>query len=86
MENLLREHALVEDVAVIGIPDDRAGEVPRAYVVPTKGGQVPSEEELITFVEKRVSRHKCIKSVIFIKEIPKSASGKILRKDLRNKV
>ncbi|RXG62249.1 4-coumarate--CoA ligase-like 7 [Armadillidium vulgare] len=83
LENILRTHPDIEDVAVIGIPDERSGEVPKAFVVRTKEAENLNEKEVKEFVAKIVAPHKQLASVSFIDEIPKSAAGKILRKDLR---
>jgi acyl-CoA synthetase (AMP-forming)/AMP-acid ligase II len=77
LEALLLTHPSVADAAVIPCPDDEAGEVPKAFVV-IKGEASP--EELMEFVAARVAPHKKIRSVEFIDKIPKSASGKILRR------
>ena len=70
------------DVAVIGVPDERAGEVPRAYVVKAK--EDLEETSVKEHVAKALSKHKHLEGgVEFVTEIPKSAAGKILRKDLR---
>ncbi len=79
LEALLLTHPCVADCAVIPSPDDEAGEVPKAFVV-LKGEASP--EELMGFVAARVAPHKKIRSVEFIDQIPKSASGKILRRVL----
>ncbi|KAK8138566.1 hypothetical protein PG984_001946 [Apiospora sp. TS-2023a] len=87
LEDLLLGHVKVEDSAVLGIPDDWSGERPKAYVV-LKKGVAPGESigrELIKYVEENKVKHKWIKEVEFIDEIPKSASGKILRRVLRDK-
>jgi acyl-coenzyme A synthetase/AMP-(fatty) acid ligase len=81
----------VADCAVIAVPDERAGEVPKAYVV--KSNSIGIEEsdaiikrEIKKHVEKEKSRHKWLAGgVEFIDEIPKSPSGKILRRLLRDK-
>ncbi|KAB7503840.1 4-coumarate--CoA ligase 1 [Armadillidium nasatum] len=83
LENILRTHPDIEDVAVIGIPDERSGEVPKAFVVRTKESKNLNEKEVKEFVAKIVAPHKQLASVSFIDEIPKSTAGKILRKDLR---
>ena len=67
------------DAAVIPSPDEEAGEVPKAFVV-LKGDA--TEEEIKDFVEVRVAPFKKIRKVEFIEQIPKSASGKILRRIL----
>ena len=65
-----------------GVPDERAGEVPRAYVV--KAEEKLEGSDVKEFVAKALSKHKhLVGGVEFVKEIPKSAAGKILRKDLK---
>jgi len=82
LEDLIRSMATVQDVAVIGIPDDRSGEVPRAYVV--KADDNLEEVDVKDYVASSLSKHKHLAGgVEFVKEIPKSAAGKILRKDLK---
>jgi len=77
LEALLLIHPCVADAAVIPYPDDEAGEVPKAFVV-LKGEVTP--EELMKFVAMRVAPHKKIRLLEFIDKIPKSPSGKILRR------
>lgn len=79
LEALLLTHEAVADAAVIPCPDEEAGEVPKAFVV-LRGAA--TAEELMDFVEQRVAPHKRIKFVEFTDKIPKSASGKILRRML----
>ena len=86
LEDLLLGHPKVEDVAVMGVADDYSGEVPKAFVV-LKGGGMGCEQlgqELTDYVKERKVRHKWIKVVEFVPLIPKSASGKILRRVLRD--
>ncbi|CAJ2503618.1 Uu.00g110120.m01.CDS01 [Anthostomella pinea] len=86
LEDLLLGHAMVEDCAVRAIPDDRAGERPKAYVV-LKGGcgaDSAAGLDIMGYVERNKVRDKWIKEVEFVDEIPKSASGKILRRVLRD--
>jgi acyl-CoA synthetase (AMP-forming)/AMP-acid ligase II len=79
LEALLLTHDCVADAAVIPCPDDEAGEVPKAFVV-LKGET--TADELMDFVAERVAPHKKIRLLEFIDKIPKSASGKILRRVL----
>ena len=82
LEDLLRRLGGVKDVAVIGIPDERAGEVPRAYVV--KATDSLTEEDVRNHVAANLSVYKHLAGgVEFLAEIPKSAAGKILRKNLK---
>lgn len=86
LEDLLLGHDKVEDCAVLSIPDDRAGERPKAYVVLKTGSPGHAiGTEIIKYVEEKKVRHKWIKEVEFIDEIPKSASGKILRRVLKDR-
>ena len=79
LEAVLMEHPAVADCAVIGKPDPIAGEIPKAFVTLKKGKNV-SKEELIKFVERRVAGYKKIREVEFVESIPRSTSGKILRR------
>ncbi len=83
LEALVVTHPAVADVAVIGVPDVEAGELPRAYVV-LKPGAEAAAEEIQDFVAGHVATYKQIRQVVFTDEIPKSASGKILRRFLRD--
>jgi 4-coumarate--CoA ligase len=82
LEALLLTHPAVADAAVIGIADDEAGEIPIGYVV-LKAGQTATDGEIMGFVEERVAHFKQVRQIHFLDEIPKSASGKILRRILR---
>ena len=79
LEALLLTHPAVMDAAVIPSPDEEAGEVPKAFVV--KKGEV-SDSEIMAFVAEKVAPHKRIRLLEFTEQIPKSASGKILRRVL----
>lgn len=84
LEGLLLGHEGVADCAVTGVfIDHLATEVPRAFVVPSEGAKMTGEE-LMKWVESRVAHHKRLRGgVRFVKEIPKSVSGKILRRVLK---
>lgn len=82
LEALLQTHPSVADVAVVGQPDAEAGEVPVAFVV-TKSGAVQDAAALQSFVAGHVATYKQIRQVRFVEAIPKSASGKILRRVLK---
>lgn len=81
LEALLLTHPEIADVAVIPFPDREVGQFPMAYVVRKKGSNL-SEREVMEFVAKQVAPYKKVRKVAFVTEIPKNASGKILRKDL----
>ncbi|MDQ6827725.1 MAG: 4-coumarate--CoA ligase family protein, partial [Gemmatimonadota bacterium] len=79
LEAVLLSHPAVADAAVVPYPDDEAGEVPKAFIVPR--GTI-SIDQVMAFVADRVAPFKRIRHVELIAEIPKSASGKILRRVL----
>jgi acyl-CoA synthetase (AMP-forming)/AMP-acid ligase II len=79
LESVLLTHPAVADAAVIGSPDERAGEVPKAFIVLRSPA---SADELLRFVADRVAPYKRIRLVEFTEAIPKSPSGKILRRVL----
>jgi acyl-CoA synthetase (AMP-forming)/AMP-acid ligase II len=81
LEALLLTHPLVADVAVIPVADAEAGEIPKAFVV-KKPGVVITEDGIIDWVSQHVSPQKKVRRVEFIEVIPKSLSGKILRRVL----
>jgi acyl-CoA synthetase (AMP-forming)/AMP-acid ligase II len=80
LEAVLLSHPQVADAAVVGSPDEEAGELPKAFVVVARGG--PPAEEILSFVAERVAPQKKIRKVELVEEIPKSPSGKILRRVL----
>lgn len=83
LEEILREHPNIEEAAVIGIPHDLYGEVPKAFVVQKKEVNV-TEKELHAFVEERTVEYKRLRGGIqFIESVPKNTTGKILRRQLK---
>lgn len=83
LEAILCSHDAVADAAVIGIPDDDAGELPKAFVA-LKSGSSATPEELEKYVASRVVSYKKLRGgVSFLNQIPRSPTGKILRKDLK---
>jgi 4-coumarate--CoA ligase len=84
LEALLLTHPAVADAAVIGIADEEAGEVPKGFVV-LRDGVEASAGELMEHVAGHVAHYKRIAAIEFIAAIPKSLSGKILRRELRDR-
>ncbi len=80
VEDALYAHPAVAECAVVGVPDDRWGEVGRAYVV--LDGDATAEE-LLGFLGGRIARYKVPKSVVFVESLPRTGSGKVLKKLLR---
>ncbi|QIP85942.1 4-coumarate--CoA ligase family protein [Streptomyces sp. Tu 2975] len=83
LEALLLTHEAIADAAVIGVNDDDGNEIPKAYVVRQQGSEHLKEEDVLDFVTAQVSPYKKIRRVEFIGAVPRAASGKILRRELR---
>ena len=82
IEALLLTHPCVADAAVIGLPDEGAGEIPIGYVV-LEPGKPATAQDIMDFVSGQVAHYKQLRRITFVDAIPKSASGKILRRVLR---
>jgi fatty-acyl-CoA synthase len=82
IEKVIQDHPAVFEVVVIGVPDEKWGEVPKALIVLEPGMQV-TEEEIVSHVRKYLAGYKTPKSVEFRSEFPKGGTGKILKQDLR---
>jgi acyl-CoA synthetase (AMP-forming)/AMP-acid ligase II len=80
LEALLFAHPRVADAAVVGRPDERHGEVPVAAVVPRGAAGEADAEEILAWVAERVAPHKRLRAVRFVDEIPRTPSGKLLRR------
>ena len=83
LEDVIRTAPGVVDVAVIGVPDHKAGELPKAFIV--RASEDVKEDDINQFLEDKIAKYKKLSGgIIFLKELPKSPTGKVLRKDLRH--
>jgi fatty-acyl-CoA synthase len=82
VENVIYEHPAVSEVAVIGVPHPKWQEVGKAIVV-LKGGFESTEDEIIQFCHDKLARFKIPKSVAFVEILPRTAAGKVLKRELR---
>lgn len=84
VEDVIYGHEAVQEAAVIGVPDEYRGETVKAFVA-LKPGQGVEAEELIAFCKERLAAYKYPRQVEFLDELPKTASGKVLRRELRDR-
>jgi len=84
IENLLYEHPKVLEASVVAVPDERLGEIPKAYIV-LKPGETASEQEIMDYVKERLAAYKKLRAVEFLEALPRGPTGKILRRALRER-
>jgi fatty-acyl-CoA synthase len=84
IEQALLTHQAVQDAAVIGVPDEKWGERPKAFVV-LKPGEEASEKEIIDHVKSTIARYKAPKAVAFLDELPTTSTGKVPKFELRER-
>jgi fatty-acyl-CoA synthase len=82
VEELLVQHAAVAEAAAIGVADDQFGQRLRAFVVVRDGAET-TEDELKTYVRDNLARYKVPREVVFLDELPRNPTGKVLKRDLR---
>ena len=83
VEDVLAEHPAVRESAVVGVPDEKRGETVKAFVS-VKPGATVTPEELIAHCKERMAAYKYPRSVVLLEELPKTVTGKILRRELRD--
>jgi long-chain acyl-CoA synthetase len=84
VEEALAQHPAVAEVAVIGVPHERWGETVKALVVCRDGAQVDAEE-LVAFARGRLAGYKLPRALAFVDALPRTASGKVLKRELRSR-
>jgi acyl-CoA synthetase (AMP-forming)/AMP-acid ligase II len=82
VEDLLARHDAVAEVAVVGVEDEEFGQRLRAFVV-VESGREPSADELKDHVKANLARYKVPREIVFIAELPRNATGKVLKRELR---
>ena len=83
VEDLLADHAQIEEVAVVGVPDEQFGQRLRAYVVRRDGSEL-DEDAVKAHVKENLARFKVPREVVFLPELPRNATGKILKRELQS--
>jgi acyl-coenzyme A synthetase/AMP-(fatty) acid ligase len=82
VEDLLAEHPGIEEASVVGVPDEQFGQRLKAFVVPRAGGEL-SEETVKSYVKENLARYKVPREVVFLEELPRNATGKVLKRELK---
>ena len=83
VEDMLYEHEAVREAAVVGVPDEYRGETVKAFVS-LRPGKTVTEADLIAFTKERMAAYKYPRQIEFLDEVPKTVTGKVLRRELRN--
>jgi acyl-CoA synthetase (AMP-forming)/AMP-acid ligase II len=81
VEDLLHDHEAIDEVAIIGVDDEKFGQRLKAYAVTTKGKKV-SEDDLKAYVKKNLAGYKVPREIVFLDELPRNATGKVLKREL----
>jgi acyl-CoA synthetase (AMP-forming)/AMP-acid ligase II len=82
VENVLLGHAAIGSVAVVGVPDERMGEVAMAYVVPAPGSAIDGGA-IIAWARERLANYKVPRQVVALAALPMNAAGKVVKEELR---
>lgn len=82
IEEALVQHPAIREAAVIGVPDEVRGEVPKAYVIPVEGS-APDERELRKFCREHIAAYKVPKTFVIVEDLPRTPSGKVLKRELK---
>jgi acyl-CoA synthetase (AMP-forming)/AMP-acid ligase II len=82
VEDLLADHDAIDEAAVIGVDDEKFGQRLKAFVVVRKGTKKPSVSELQDYVKKNLARYKVPREIVFLSELPRNATGKVLKREL----
>ena len=85
VEDVLYEHEAVREAAVVGVPDEYRGETVKALRQPQGRARPSTADELIAFCKERMAAYKYPRTIEFVDELPKTVTGKILRRELRNR-
>jgi fatty-acyl-CoA synthase len=83
VEDLLSDHAAIQEAAVVGVPDDEFGQRLKAFVVPRNGAHL-DEEAVKQYVRENLARFKVPREVVFLEELPRNATGKVLKRVLKS--
>ena len=81
VEDLLADHSDVDEAAVIGVDDEKFGQRLKAFVVPADG-KSPSEDDIKSHVKENLANYKVPREVVFLDELPRNATGKVLKREL----
>jgi len=84
VEDLLADHEEIEEVAVVGVDDEEFGQRLKAFVVPRNGNELTAEG-IQAYVKENLARYKVPREVVFVDELPRNATGKILKRELRTR-
>jgi fatty-acyl-CoA synthase len=82
VEDLLADHEAIEEAAVVGVPDEQFGQRLKAFVVLRDGAEL-SEADVQQYVKENLARYKAPREVIFLEQLPRNATGKVLKRELQ---